>query len=77
MSKKITVVLSDKAAKYFNEVQYGLPKPNGEPGVATNSEVINYCLESLALFEENSGQDIIDYLKEGWPHIFENEEKES
>lgn len=50
MSKKITITLSDKAAKYFNDVMYGLPGKNGE-GMCTQSEAINESLETLADFE--------------------------
>ena len=60
--KKITVTLSDKAEKYFNDVAYSLD--NGDGKVATQSEVISHCLEELQMFEEASGQDVTGYLRD-------------
>lgn len=68
--KRITITLSDKAEEYFNDVIYSLD--NGDGKVATHSQVINHCLEELALFEENAGQDLTGYLREYWPQIFED-----
>lgn len=51
MAKKITVTLSSKAEKYFNEVMYALPGKDGE-GCCTQSEAINESLETLADFEK-------------------------
>lgn len=51
MAKKITITLSDKAEKYFNELMYSLPGKNGE-GLCTQSEAINESLETLSDFED-------------------------
>lgn len=67
--KKITVTLSDKAEKYFNEVQYSLDYGDGK--IATQSQVINHCLKELALFEEFSGTDVTGYIREQYPHLVE------
>lgn len=67
--KKLTVKLSPEAEKYFNDVAYSLDYGDGKG--ATNSQVINHCLEELALFEKHAGQSVTGYLKEGWPHLFE------
>lgn len=72
--KRITVTLSDKAEKYFNEVAYSLDYGDGK--VATQSQVISHCLEELALFEENAGQDVTGYLEEYYPHIFEENQQD-
>jgi hypothetical protein len=64
MAKKITITLSDKAEKFFNQV-YGTldnPRPNGGYG-CNQSEVINWCLEALADFEEVEGQDLVGWLE--------------
>lgn len=61
MAKKITVTLSEKAEKYFNDVAYSLDYGNGK--VATNSQVISHCLEELALFEEHAGESVTGHLK--------------
>lgn len=77
MAKKLSVALSEKAEKYYNEVAYSL---EGKKGVATQAEVVNHCLEELSLFEELAGQSVTDYLQEGWPHLFDqtkNNENES
>lgn len=62
MSKKITVTLSDKAAKYFAEVQYGLEGKGG--GIATNSEVINESLETLFDFEKITDNQLRNWLSD-------------
>lgn len=61
MPKKITVILSDKAEKYFNEVAYSLDFGDGK--VATNSQVVNYVIETLAMVETVVG-DPVDFLSE-------------
>lgn len=50
MSKKITVTLSDKAAKYLDEIM-GTLDFEGEVTV-TQSIAISHALEELAMFEE-------------------------
>lgn len=62
MAKKITITLSDKAEKFFNEVMYSLEGCNEKP--CTQTEAINWCLEALQDFEVNSGQDLISYLQQ-------------
>lgn len=73
MAKKITITLSKKAEEYFNQIDYSLDYGDGK--IVTQSQVINHCLEELALFEEHAGQSLTGYLKEGWPHIFEKNDK--
>lgn len=51
--KRITITLSEKAEKYFNEVAYSLDKGDGK--IATNSEVVNYILESMSAIEDIVG----------------------
>lgn len=53
--------LSEKAEKYYNTVAYGL---EGKRGVATQAEIINYCLEILSDFEEAMGRDVLHFLFE-------------
>ncbi len=60
--KKITITLSEKAEKYFNEVSYSLDDGSGKP--ATNSDVINHCLEELYDFEKMTEMQVTEYLKE-------------
>ena len=73
MSKKITVTLSEKAGKYFNEVAYSLDYGDGK--VVTKSQVINHCLEELAMFEEFAGESVTGWLKENYPHLFKTPTK--
>lgn len=66
VGKKITATLSEKAEKYYNEVAYGLDFGNGK--TATQSQVINYMLETLSNIEAKFG-DPIDYLRRhGWDY---------
>lgn len=62
-SNKITITLSDKAAQYFAMVQYGLPGKNGD-GIATNSDVINESLETLAMFEKETDNQLRNWLND-------------
>lgn len=59
--KKITVTLTDKAEKYFNEVAYSL---DFEGRTATQSEVISHCLQELSDFEQTFGGDLTTFLQE-------------
>ena len=58
--KTITIKLSEKSEKYFNEVMYSLDKGDGK--ACTQSEAINHCLESLSNFEATTEQDVLTYL---------------
>lgn len=69
MSKK-TIILSKEAEEYFNEVAYSLDYGDGK--VASNSQIINHCLEELALFEKYTNESVTGYLANKWPDIFEN-----
>lgn len=60
--KRLTIILSDKAEKYFNEVAYSLDYGDGK--VATQSQVINHCMEELADFEEQIDQDVMGFLRD-------------
>jgi len=71
-NKTIRVILSDKSEEYFNKVAYELDYGDGK--VATSRQVINHCLEELALFEELSGQSVTGWLEENYPYIFEEKE---
>ena len=50
--KKITVTLSDKAEKYFNDIMYSLPRHADGSGMCTQSQAINYTLVSLQAAEK-------------------------
>lgn len=63
MSNKKTVDLSDKAAQYFADVQYGLPGKNGS-AIATNSDVINESLETLGMFEKATDNQLRNWLND-------------
>jgi len=65
--KKVTVQLSEIAAKQFAEVQYSLDFGDGVP---TQSQVINHMLEEVYLFEQLAGEDITSYLSTGWPEEY-------
>lgn len=58
---KVTVDLTDKAKAYYNEVAYGLDFGDGK--CATQTQVINYMLETLSDIEGKFG-DPVNYLKE-------------
>jgi hypothetical protein len=59
---KITIELSQKAEKYFNEVQYSLPKNPDGTGIATISQCVNECLETLADFEQLTENQLANWL---------------
>ena len=58
---KVTAELTDKAKAYYNEVAYGLDFGDGK--CATQTQVINYMIETLSDIEEKFG-DPVSYLKE-------------
>lgn len=59
--RKITVTLSEKAEAYFNELMYSIDDGSGKP--ATQSDCINWALESHADFEANAGVDLVSHLQ--------------
>lgn len=59
MAKKITVTLSDKAERYFNELRYSLET---DKGPATISQCINESLETLADFEKVTENQLANWL---------------
>jgi hypothetical protein len=64
MAKKITITLSDKSEKFFNQVHGTLDVPDGKGGFkCSQSDAINRCLEALADFEEHEGQDLVGWLE--------------
>lgn len=63
MSKKITITLSEKAEKFFNELMYSLDE-NSRP--ATQSQCINWALEAHMDFEECTGEDVISHLQNAY-----------
>jgi hypothetical protein len=71
MAKKITITLSDAAEQYFNEVAASLDYGDGK--VVNQSQVVNHCLEELALFEKTVDTSVTDWLKTNHPEIFEVE----
>ena len=73
MSKKITITLSDKAEKYFNEVKYSL-EPKGF-GIATNSEVINEILEVNGYFERLEDIDVCGWINENYPLYYKESQE--
>lgn len=62
MSKKITITLSEKAEKYFNEVMYALTDENDKP--CSQSMAINNSLESLAEFEDETANQLWNWLSD-------------
>lgn len=60
--KKITVTLSDKAEKYFNEVMYSLPKNADGTGICSQSQAINESLETLSDFERTQDDQLANWL---------------
>lgn len=58
--KKITISLSPKAEKYFNEVMYALTGKDDKP--CTQSEAINESLETLAEFEKLTDNQLRNWL---------------
>jgi hypothetical protein len=72
MSKRITVFLSDRAEKYFAEVQYSLdiPQADGSIKTANQSQVITHCLEELALFEKITQDQVTNYLLTNYPEAY-------
>lgn len=69
MSKKITIVLSEKAEAYFDELKYSMPAKSDGSGTATHSQVINDALESLAAFEKHTGDQLWNWLGDnGYVH---------
>lgn len=68
MAKTITVTLSEKAEKYFDELMYGLEFPQGEELVqATESQAISHALEELAAFEEYTDDQVTNWLADRLP----------
>ena len=62
--KSIKITLSDKAEKVFNKIVYSLPKNEDGTGICTQSQAINYALESIGEFEEKMDMDVYTYLSE-------------
>ena len=62
--KKITVTLSDKAEKQFNEIMYSLPENEDGTGMCTQSQAVNYAFECLAVFEEKMDCDVFNFLND-------------
>lgn len=60
--KKITVTLSDKAEKYFNDVMYGLHVSDYR--MCTQSEAINEILETNLDFESKEDTNVSGYLED-------------
>ena len=59
MPKKITVTLSEKAEKYFDELRYSLET---DKGPATISQCINESLENLSDFEKETDNQLYNWL---------------
>ena len=71
MSKRITVILSDKAEKYFNEVKSSLDR--GDGSVATNNDVINEIMETNADFERLEGQSVCGWIGDNYPLYYKEQ----
>ncbi|GAA0561838.1 hypothetical protein [Chitinophaga japonensis] len=57
--KKLQALLTEKAEKYYNKLAYDLePKRNSGHG-ASQSDVVNYVLETLADIEAVVGDPVI------------------
>lgn len=69
MAKKITITLSARAEKYFNKVSSELD--DGEGKSPSNSRIINESLEALVIFEYSSGDFLLGWLMENYPHLFD------
>ena len=62
--KRITVKLTKKAEKAFNEIMYSLPKDNYGTGMCTQSQAVSYALECVGLFEKIKKTDIPSFFNE-------------
>lgn len=60
MNKKITVTLSEKAEQYLNELLYSLTGKDDKP--ATQSECISESLETLAMFEDKTENQLRNWI---------------
>lgn len=61
--KKLQAILTEKAEKYYNKLAYDLePKRNSGYG-ASQSDVVNYALETLSDIEDIIG-DPVTWLQE-------------
>lgn len=67
MSTKITVTLTGKAEKMYNEIMYSLPENEDGSGMCTQSQAVNYAFKELALFEQLSGGSVTEYAKNNFP----------
>jgi hypothetical protein len=60
--KKITITLSKKAEKVFNEIMYSLPKEQDGSEMCKQSKAINYALESIGELETIVETDILYFI---------------
>jgi hypothetical protein len=72
MSKRLIIILSDKAEAYFNLVMYGLEVPDGKGSTKppNQSQAISHCLEELALFEEFTEDQLTNWLLTNYPEKY-------
>jgi hypothetical protein len=73
MSKRITIILSDKATDFFNLVMYGLEVSDGKGSTkpANQSQAISHCLEELALFEDFTEDQLTNWLMTNYPEKYQ------
>ena len=64
-TKIITVTLSEEAATYYALVAQKIGDGKRKP---IHSDVLNYCMESLALFDEHAGESLMGWLNDNY-HI--------
>jgi hypothetical protein len=65
MSKKMTVILDDVSEKHFAEVSYSLDLPH--KSAASQSDVVNHCLQECKAFEDITGDQITNFLLTKYP----------
>jgi hypothetical protein len=58
--KRITITLSNKAEKFFNEVAYSL-EPTGNRPVSTQNEIVNHVFETLSDIEDKLNSEDTDF----------------
>ncbi len=72
MSKRITIILSPAAEKFFYLVMAGLEVPDGKglTKPCNQSQAISHCLEELALFEEFTEDQLTNWLHTNYPEKY-------
>jgi hypothetical protein len=74
MAKKITIKLTELAETHLNNLQYGMETQRPD-GTATYSDAVNYTMENEALFEEITGDQILNWLMDNHREKYEEARK--